>query len=115
MVQSIRLPLEDSKDRESTHLIQDLYFAFPAASQYTSNHLRRGRFLHPFHPKRLGGPSKGQSCPFRASSNRQRSKQRADILRVLQHPERLQNGIGFLARPALADVAAEFAVDNRSL
>src|SRR5260370_26169753 len=50
-----------------------------------------------------------------ASSNRQRSKQRADFLRVLQHPERLQNGIGFRARPALADIAAEFAVDVRPL
>src|ERR1700681_2280715 len=29
-------------------------------------------------------------------SNRQCSKQRADILRFLQRPERLQNGIGFL-------------------
>src|SRR5512138_655673 len=46
-------------------------------------------------------------------SDGQRWKQRPDILRVFQHPERLQNRIGFRARPALADIAAEFAVDVR--
>src|SRR5437667_9433260 len=44
-------------------------------------------------------------------SNGQRCKQRTDILSVLQHPERFENRIGFPARPALADIAAEFAVD----
>src|SRR5207247_5827996 len=48
-------------------------------------------------------------------SHDQRSKQGTDILRVLQHPERWQNRIGFLAGPALADIAAEFAVDVRPL
>src|ERR1700719_572792 len=38
--------------------------------------------------------------PLSAFSNHQRSKQRANILRFFQRPERLQNGIGFLARPA---------------
>ena len=62
MVQTMRLRLEDSKDRESTHLIRDFYFAFPATSQYTFNHLRWGRFLHPFHPKRLGYFQDGPAC-----------------------------------------------------
>src|SRR5207247_435674 len=48
-------------------------------------------------------------------SNGQRSEQRTDILSVLHHPERFENRIGFLARPALADIAAEFAVDIRPL
>jgi hypothetical protein len=67
MVQTMRLRLEDSKDRESTHLIRDFYFAFPATSQYTFNHLRWGRFLHPRRPKRLGyfqdGPARS-GCAF---------------------------------------------------
>jgi len=41
MVQSMRLRLEDSKDRESTHLIQDFYFAFLATSQYTFNRIKK--------------------------------------------------------------------------
>src|SRR5437016_14566143 len=53
-------------------------------------------------------------CHF-LCSNGQRSEQRADILSLLQHPERLENPIGFPARPALADIAAEFAVDVRPL
>src|SRR5438093_12960160 len=48
-------------------------------------------------------------------SNGQRSQQCTDILSSLQRPERLQNRIDFLARPALADIAAEFAVDIRPL
>src|SRR5690242_11930618 len=42
-----------------------------------------------------------------------RCKQCTDVSGVLKHPERLQNGISFLARPAVADVTAKFAVDVR--